>query len=179
MKYKYSFILFFIGFILQSTLMQHFSIFGVTPNLLLCLIIIFSFLYDDDQGVIFGPIFGLIHDIIFAEIIGVSALSYLIIALICMELNRYLYRESFVSILIASSVGTTCYGLIYFGIIKMLGSEYAFIYMLKMVTILLFYNGFVMIIMYLFMSRRVIKHPSDKYIYKMNLQEARSLNRSC
>lgn len=178
MKYKYAFIIFFICFILQSSLMHHFSIFGVAPNLVLCLVIIFSFLYDSYHGVVFGPIFGLIQDIFFSEIIGVAALSYLLIALISLELNRYFYRESYASVLIASLVGTSCYGLFYWGITKLLGIENAFIYMLKIEIILLIYNGFVMLIMYRIMSRRVIKHPSDKYIYRVNLQEKRSLNRS-
>ena len=177
LKYKYSFILFLIGFILQSSVMHHISIFGVTPNLILCLVIIFSFLYDDDHGIVFGLIFGLIQDICFSEIIGVAAISYLLIALLCLELNRYLYKESLISILIVSSIGTISYGLFYWGIIKMLGSEYEFIYMLKMEAILLIYNGIVMLIMYLIMSRRVIKHQSDRYIYQGNLSEARSLNR--
>lgn len=178
MKLKYAFILFFIGFIIQSSVMHHLSIFGVTPNLILCLVIIFSFLFDDYQGIIFGPIFGLIHDICFAEIIGVASVSYILIALFCLELNRHLYRESFISILIASSIGTICYSLLYWGIIRVLGSGYSFIYMLSMQGILLIYNGIVMLILYIIMSRRVIKHPGDKYIYKANLQEARNLNRS-
>lgn len=178
MKYKYSFILFFIGFIIQSTVMQHFSIFGVTPNIILCLVILFSFLYNNYHGVVFGPIFGLIQDICFAQIIGISALIYLIIALFSLELNRYFYKESFLSVLIASLTGTTLYGLLYWGIIKLLGSENAFTYMLKIEVILLIYNAVIMLIMYLVMSRRVIKHPSDKYIYRLNLKEKRSLNRS-
>jgi len=178
MKYKYSFIIFFICFIIQSSLMHHFSFFGVAPNLILCLVIIFSFLYDSYHGVIFGPIFGLIQDMFFSEIIGVAAISYLLISLISLELNRYFYRESYASILIASLVGTSCYGLFYWCIIKMLGIEIAFIYILKIEIILLIYNAIVMMFMYLIMSKRVIKHPTDKYIYRINLQQKRSLNRT-
>ncbi|MEL7658797.1 MAG: rod shape-determining protein MreD, partial [Bacillota bacterium] len=71
MKYRYSFLLFFIGFILQSTIMNHIRIFQMSPNLVLCLVVIFSFLYEGYHGIVFGILFGLISDICFAEIIGI------------------------------------------------------------------------------------------------------------
>jgi rod shape-determining protein MreD len=178
LKYRYSIALFFVGFILQSTVLNHFAILGVSPNIILCLVVIFSFLYEGNHGLILGPVFGMINDICFAEIIGVSALSYFLVALLCLELKRYLYKDSWVSMMIVSSAGTVCFGLLYWGTTRILGNGVHFLYVLKLHGILLAYNVMVTIIMYHFMSRRVIKHRSDRYMYRGNLQEARSLYRS-
>jgi len=177
LRYKYSFFIFFIGFLLQSTVINYFGIFHIAPNLVLCLVIIFSFLFESYHGMIFGMIFGFVSDVCFAEIIGVASLSYLIVALLCFELKRYLYKDSVVSILIVSSAGTISYALIYWGIMQLLGMGYEFLAIAKMEAVLLVYHGIISWLMYLLMSRRVIKHHSDRYIYRGSLQEARSLNK--
>ena len=96
MKFRYSFLTFLIAFILQTTVMNHFGIFQMSPNLILCLVVIYSFLYQGFNGIINGILFGLLLDVCFAEIIGVAALSNFIVALICIELKRYLNKDSLV-----------------------------------------------------------------------------------
>ena len=178
MKYRYSFLLFFIAFILQSTVMNYIRIFHMSPNLVLCLVVIFSFLYEGYHGILFGILFGLISDACFAEIIGIASISYFAVALICIEMKRYLYKDSVISIMIVSSVGTAVYALFYWSLYKMLGSGYQFIYAMEKEAVLLIYHIIITLIIYHFVSRSVIKHRGDRYMYRGNLQEARSLNRS-
>lgn len=178
MKYKYSFLLFFIAFILQTTVMNHFAIFQISPNLILCFVVIFSFLYEGYHGIIFGILFGLMNDICFAEIIGISSISYFAVALICIEMKRYLYKDSVISVLIVSSIGTVVYVLFCWSVYKMLGNGFEFLYVIKKEAVLLIYNTVITLIIYHFVSRSVIKHRGDRYMYRGNLQEARSLNRS-
>ena len=52
MKYWKAAILFTIAFLIQASLLNLVSIGGVTPNLLLCLVVVFSFLYEDDRETI-------------------------------------------------------------------------------------------------------------------------------
>jgi len=177
LKYKFSFLFFFIAFILQTTVMNHFGIFHMSPNLILCLVVIFSFLYEGYHGIVFGILFGLAADICFAEIIGISAVSNFAVALICIEMKRYLYKESMISVLIVSTVGTTVYALFYWSAYKMLGMGFHFLYVMEKEAVLLIYHIVVTLIIYHFVSRSVIKHRSDRYMYRGNLQEARSLNR--
>ncbi len=177
MKYRYSFIIFFIGFILQSTIMNYFGIFHMSPNIILCLVVVVSFLYEGYHGILFGILFGIIHDICFAEIIGAAAISLFSVALICIEMKRYLYKDSLVSVTIVSIVGTTIYALLYWSINKILGNGVVFLYAMEKEAILLIYHILITLIMYHFVSRRVIKHRSDRYMYRGGLQQARSFKR--
>lgn len=178
MKYRYSFLWFFAAFILQSTVMNHFRIFEVSPNLVLCLVVIFSFLYEGYHGIVFGILFGFVSDISSAEIIGIAAVSNFAVALICIGMKRYFYKDSRISVVIVSLVGTAVYALLYWSINRMLGTGADFLYVMERQAVLLAYHIAVTLVIYRLVSRSVIKHRSDRYMYRGNLQEARSLNRS-
>lgn len=126
----------------------------------------FSFLYEDNNGLIFGIIFGLLMNICFSDIIGIAALCNLIVALFAMEMKRFLNKESLLSIILVSFSGTAIYQLLYWGISNVLGSPITLLYLAKISGVLLLYNGVSLMIMYFFMSRLVIKHRKDKFIYK-------------
>ncbi len=178
MKYRYSFMIFFIAFILQSTLMNHFRVFGVSPNLILCLVVIFSFLYEGNHGVIFGILFGLADDICFAELIGIAAMANFAVSLICIGMKQYFYKESRISVTIVSVLGTAVYALFYWALNRMLGSGADFLYVMEREAVLLIYHIIMTLAIYQIVSRSVIKHRGDRYMYRGNLHEARSLNRS-
>jgi len=177
LRYRTSLIIFLAAFILQSTVMNHFRIFGMAPNLILCLVVIFSFLYEGHHGIIYGIAFGFLSDVCFAPVIGIASISNFAVALICIGLKRYFYKDSRISILIVSVLGTVVYALLYWSIYRMLGIRADFLYVMKKEAVLLIYHLFVTLILYQIMSRSVIKHRGDRYMYRGNLQEARSLNR--
>jgi len=178
LKYRYSFFIFFIAFILQTTVMNHFRVFEMSPNLILCLVVIFSFLYEGYHGIIFGLVFGLVIDVCFAEIIGISAMCNFTVALISVWLKRYFYKDSRISISIVSALGTAVYALLYWSVNRMLGSGTDFLYVMQKEAVLLIYHIVIILAVYQAVSRRVIKHQGDRYMYRGNLQEARRLNRS-
>ena len=158
--------------------MNNFRIFQISPNLILCLVVIFSFLYEGYHGIFFGILFGLISDICFAQIIGVAAMCNFTVALICIGLKRYLYKDSMVSVTIVSAAATAVYALLYWGVNRMLGNGADFVYVMEKEAVLLIYHIVITLAIYLVVSRSVIKHRGDRYMYRGNLQEARSLNRS-
>ena len=49
MKYWKAGIIFLIAFLIQPSLLNMINIAGYTPNLLLCLVVIFSFIYEDEM----------------------------------------------------------------------------------------------------------------------------------
>lgn len=177
MKYKFSFLIFLLAFILQTTVLNHFRVFQMSPNVILCLVVVFSFLYEGYHGIIFGLVFGFISDICFAEIIGVAPLCYYTVALICIELKRYLYKDSRISVTIVISMGTAVYALLYWSAYAMLGRGAGFLYVMEKEAILLVYHIIITLAIYQIINRSVIKHSGDRYMYRGNLQEARSLNR--
>lgn len=177
MKYKFSFLIFLLAFILQTTVLNHFRVFQMSPNVILCLVVVFSFLYEGYHGIVFGLVFGFISDICFAEIIGIAPFCYFTVALICIELKRYLYKDSRISVTIVISMGTTVYALLYWSAYALLGMGAGFLYVMEKEAILLVYHIIITLAIYQIINRSVIKHSGDRYMYRGNLQEARSLNR--
>jgi hypothetical protein len=60
----------------------------------------------------------------------------------------------------------------------MLGIHSDFIYVMEKEAVLLIYHIVITLAVYQIVSRSVIRHRGDRYMYRGNLQEARSLNRS-
>jgi rod shape-determining protein MreD len=158
--------------------MNFFRIFEMSPNLILCLVVIFSFLYDGYHGVVFGILFGFVVDVCFAGIIGIAAMANFTVALICIGMKTYFYKESRISVTIVSVMATVVYALFYWGVNRMLGFGADFIYVMEKEAVLLIYHIIITLAAYQIVSRRVIKHRGDRYMYRGSLQEARSLNRS-
>ena len=164
MKYRYATCLFLAAFILQTTLMNAVSVFGVTPNLLLCLVVIFSFLYDENNyGIVLGVIFGLFYDICFSEYTGIAALAFLAISLSIMLVNIIMNKEAVFSVVIVTAAATVMYTLIYWCIMAMLGSNYRFLYAIKLLPLCILYNSVIVIILYYLMIKKVVKHHNDRY----------------
>ena len=88
------FLVFFICFIVQSTLLSHFSILGVSPNLILVLLMVFSFYFEDYSGIVFGVIFGIMQDIAFGQVIGFSAFIYFCIGMALKYVCIRVYRDN-------------------------------------------------------------------------------------
>jgi rod shape-determining protein MreD len=163
MKYSSAFIFFLAGFLLQSTLALNISIAGITPNFLLCLTVLFSFLYKGNQGAVYGVIFGLLQDISFSILIGPSAMLYFLIALLMAEIRHYLYRDSILNLFFASAIGTVLYYTAFWLILMIFRGNYSFLYMIKNVPILLAFHFAVVVIFYLTVGKRSIRHPQDRY----------------
>ena len=164
MKYKYAACLFLIAFIIQTTLMNMISIAGVTPNLLLCLVVIFSFLYDDkNHGIVFGVIFGLLYDIVFTQHVGIAALLFLLISLSISFASVRINKEVVFSVILVIVLSTVAYVFMYWGIMALMGSNFSFMFMLRFLPIHILYNTIVVLIMYFLMIRKAIRHYQDRY----------------
>lgn len=82
MKYWKAGIAFLVAFLIQTSLLNGISIGGYTPNLLLCLVIVFSFLYEEDMyGVVYGAVFGVLYDVCYNYIIGPTPIALVLVAI--------------------------------------------------------------------------------------------------
>ncbi|WP_027398125.1 rod shape-determining protein MreD [Anaerovorax odorimutans] len=164
MKYFIAFVIFLLGFVLQSTLLNNISILAITPNIILCLVIIFTFLYDGYFGIVFGVLFGLVQDLFFGPIVGIAALCYFIISLLIYGTKKYINKENIFSALILTIIGTLLYNLSYWLLTTLFGSSYSVKVMLKVDAVTLVYNIIISIILYFILIKKVVRHPTDKYI---------------
>ena len=164
MKYRYGFIAFLIAFLLQSSVLHNISLFGVAPNLVLVLVIVSSFLFDELHGAVFGILFGLLQDMFFSDFVGISAIAYFLVALAVMEAKRYLYRDNYLSVIFISVGGTLGYNIIYWLISGIFGGIHQFIFMLAMQPVAIIYNTILVFILYWIIIRKVIKYRGFKYM---------------
>lgn len=164
MKYFFSFAIFLAGFIMQSTVINGISLWGVTPNLILCLTIIFAFLYDGYEGLLFGVLFGLFQDIFFGEVIGIAAISYLIIGLAVGGAKKQINKEHVFSTFILILGGTLAFNLLYWSLSSLFGAGYSVVTMLKLQIVAIPYNVVIAVMLYFWLIQKVVRHPTDKYI---------------
>lgn len=88
MKRSRLILLFFINFLLDYALLSRYQILGVVPSISIPLIIILA-MYADNENIVYYAIFqGFLHDIAFADILGVNALLFYLIAYYIYNLNK-------------------------------------------------------------------------------------------
>lgn len=75
MNYLVLVMLAFIGILLQSTLFAHITIAGVTPDIILIVVLFYSIFQGSRKGAIFGCALGLLEDIFLGRFIGMNALT--------------------------------------------------------------------------------------------------------
>lgn len=164
MKYRYAACLFLVALVLQTTLMNIVVVYGATPNLLLCLVVVFSFLYDESNyGIVLGVAFGLAYDVCFSGYVGIAALSFLIISLAIMLVKIVMSKESGFSVIIVSVAATVLYVLLTWCIMAMLGSNYSFLYVMKKLPFYILYNAAIVTGLYYSMIGKVVRHHNDRY----------------
>jgi rod shape-determining protein MreD len=163
-KYRYSFLAFLIGFILQSTVLHNIQLFGVTPNLILILVIAFSFLFEEKHGLVFGILFGVLQDMLFSPIIGISSAAYFGVALMASIARKYLYRDNFLSVISIAAIGTLGFNLIYWGLSSIFGGTYDVVYFLLRQPVALIYNTLILAFLNWFLIRKVIRYRGFKYM---------------
>ncbi|MGI6751357.1 MAG: rod shape-determining protein MreD [Anaerovoracaceae bacterium] len=163
MKYRYSIPLFIFAFLFQSTIMNQLKIFGVGPNLILCLVILLSFLYEENQGLVLGVIFGIIQDLSFGQIIGPSAMAYFVVGFAIKYLRIIFYRDNVLSVFLTTVVGTGLFTIVNWVINTIFLGTYALMYVAKMMPILMGYHFMFMVLFYLIRGRRASYSNYNRY----------------
>jgi len=132
MSYKKAVLLYGIALVLQFSLLNIFSINGVTPNLILCLMIFITYKYNDGlRPALVAIPFALLSDLMGGQYVGVSGLGLFLLALIVNYYGRSLNRDSIWTLLTVSAIGTVIYNVIYWLIMITLGNASTILDLLK------------------------------------------------
>ncbi len=149
MNYLIFFGVFFINFILQTTVFRFFEIMNVIPNTTLVLVIIVSFLCKERYGIIYGIVFGLLQDIFFGEIIGVAAFIYFTIGIVVNDIKGYIYKDTVFSSILITAISVTYYHFAYWLLMRLFDMNISFMYILTNVYVIeIFYDILVGVIIY-------------------------------
>lgn len=164
MKLRYM-ILFFIGaFFLQSTVLNEIPLFSITPNLILCLVVLFTFWYGGYQPMGLGIAFGLLQDLCFGELIGIAPICYLVVSLGILLTQQLLYRDNILSVFFLTLVSTVVYELCYWLLHAAMGGTAHILYALSILPISIIYNCIITILIAFLFGRKMTKYPQDRYM---------------
>lgn len=163
MKIRITAIIFAVAFLIQGTLLNNFAFFDVTPNLILCLLIAFTFFYENESAIYVALIFGIISDICFSNIIGVSSLGYLLVGFLIVKLRPVLNKENILASIIFGTLGTLVFNLFYWAGTNVNTNQFDFTYILKLQSLYIICNLIIMVLIYFTLINRVVRHRSDRY----------------
>lgn len=164
MRYWKAAAAFLVAFLIHTSLLNIISIKGYTPNLLLCLVVVFSFLYEDGlYGIIFGAVFGLLYDICFSSVLGPTALALVATSVVILIVREFANIENIVNMWIVAAVSLVIFYFVSWGLFHIGGNPEGFIYVLKRLPWTGLYSVAVITAIYLILIRKVTKHRKDRY----------------
>ncbi|MDR1272043.1 MAG: rod shape-determining protein MreD [Clostridiales Family XIII bacterium] len=106
MRWYKAAIIFFIGFILQTVFLWRITVFGASPNLLLCLTSVFAFLYDERYGIVLGLISGLALDLSTGLYVGANALGFVAVCVPIFFLRSIFDKERLTADMLMTLIAT-------------------------------------------------------------------------
>lgn len=159
MKYWKAGLLFLIAFILQSGAIKFIAIAGRTPNIILALVIVLSFLYENKlYGFVYGALFGVLYDICFGQVIGETAIPLAIIALVIFCLNGIYNVENIINLSLVSAGTIVGYSLLNWVMLSLAGNPTSLARALIYMPISWIQTFILIIILYYVFIRDVIKY---------------------
>ena len=152
-----------INFILESTILSYFSIFGVLPNTSLIIIGAIALLRGRKTGSIVGLVMGLLQDIVFSPVIGVNAFIYFFIGYSIGMAENNLSKDNALIPFVITIGSTIGYHLLYYFFMFFLGHNINFpVFFKKIVIFEIAYNSLLSILFYKWFSR-IFVIPSIRF----------------
>lgn len=152
-----------INFILQTTILNNFSIGDTVPNTAIIIVVALSLISGKKTGATVGLVFGILQDILFSGVIGINTLGFFSVGLLVGSLDQKVFKENLFLPFIITLASTV---FIYM-------TQYFFLYFLKVqvsfVDLILgdmikelIYNGAVTVFIYKGILS-IYKEPSVKF----------------
>lgn len=156
-------------FLLECTVFQSLSLASVTPNLLIVATSAFGFMRGKREGMFVGLLSGLMIDIMFGDLIGFYAITYMLIGYANGYFKRIFYDDDIKLPLILITASDFIYSHIVYMFMFVMRSKFRYGYYLKNIMIPeLIYTILVTLILY-----QVILHINKK----LEAEEKRSASK--
>jgi rod shape-determining protein MreD len=165
MRWYISAPVFFVAFLVQITLLGGIELWGHSPNLLLCMVSVFSFLYIRPYGLIMGVAFGALLDVATSWYFGPQAISFVIAFLIARPFSRVFNHEWFFPQVIIVAIATPVNVFLLWGMGRIAGSPVHIRFALESLPSLLIMHCVLVVILHFIFVRSVIRHGIDRKYY--------------
>jgi len=124
MKSKYVVFIAFFIFIIQSTALQFFRIYGVIPNLLLVFLVGITLIYGKKEGYIFAITSGILVDIFLSKALSINLMIYVSIVFFITLFYEKLFKDNFLTPIIVIFLSTILYHIMFLMFMYLLGFEF-------------------------------------------------------
>lgn len=150
MNILYFMLLSIFSIVIQTTILKHFSILGVTPNIVLIIIVSYSIFKGKFKGAFLGIFLGLLQDIIISSTLGINALIYFLIGYTVGIFNDIVFKDNPFTSIVFVSLSTFFYHTILFIFMFFIfngGINFTFIFR-RIILIEVFYNSIISILVF-------------------------------
>ena len=142
------FLIYTVSFLLQCTVLNTVAVFGITPNILLVLTIVYSFFFQKMDGIVFSILFGLIQDMFFGQVVGISPLIYFAVGMLLKMVRSVVFRDNKLLLILVTAAATLFYTAAYWALNSMmLQADMSLIYWLKSVPVSIVWNYIVLLLL--------------------------------
>lgn len=156
---------FLIAFLIQPTLLNVISIEGYTPNLILCMTILYTYLYEEDiYGVVFGALFGVLYDMMYSNVVGPVPISLVLTAIGIVVIREFTNIENIINMWAVSVVSILAYYFMNWGLHHLAGNPVGFAVVFQQIPWVVLYSLVIITVLYKIIIRRVVRHHRDRYV---------------
>ena len=161
MRYYLAIPLFLLAFLMQTTMLWRIPIAGYSPNLLLCMVVVFSFIYEERYGLILGIAFGLLLDISTSLFLSVQTISFVAVFLVVRLFRSIFNHESLITDMFMGLLATPINLFIVWLIYKLMGEPVSVVLVFKSLLPLMIMHFLLVGIIHFIFIRTVIRYRQD------------------
>lgn len=130
MRYTVKALFLILILVIQSTWVQYISIFGVTPNLIIAAVVAIALSSEPVEAAVLAAGTGIVFDLIFGRVFGISTLLYMYIALLSRGMLEYMYEKTLISSMLITFLAAFLYQSINFFLSFIIWGEGGFLFLL-------------------------------------------------
>jgi rod shape-determining protein MreD len=169
MRWYKAALIFLVAFLIQTVLLWRFPIFDYSPNLLLCVVIVFSFLYDERYGLVLGIIFGVLLDVSTSWFFGVQTLTFIAAYIVAAVLRNVFNQEKVLPDMLTALIVTPFGAFLVWGVYRLAGGIQYVHYVVDSLPVLIISHCVIVGILHLLLVRSIIRHRRDRR-FKSNFE---------
>jgi len=165
MNYPKAAIFFTVAFLLQTTVTGSIDILGAAPNLLLCLVSVFAYMYDRSFGLVYGLGFGILLDLSTQVIFGVQTITFVLACVPIFIFRQALNPLKLLPDILMVVIATFINAFVVWGFYHLAGSPVALHIMTQKLPGLVVMHAVIALALHLALSRTFVHARRDrKYI---------------
>jgi rod shape-determining protein MreD len=162
MRWYKAALIFFFAFLIQTVVLWRFPIAGSSPNILLCLVVVFSFLYDERYGLVLGIIFGVLLDVSTSWFFGVQTVSFIIAYFAAAVLRSVFNHEKVIPDMLTALIATPVSAFLVWGAYRLAGGILYVRFVIESLPVLIISHCIIVAILHLLLVRSIIRHRRDR-----------------